>query len=78
VALDSPLDTLQRLHRLFAVTGQHVEAQLRVKHVGLQFVKRQHGDRLLPQLIQALLAAFAGRFENVDDRFSDGGAPGQG
>ena len=68
VPLHALLDQLQRLQRLFAIARQQVEAELRVEDVGLQFLERQHGDGLLLQFVEAALAAFAGRLEDVDDR----------
>ena len=54
------------LVRFFAVARQHRKRELRVEHVGLQFLERQHGDVLLLQLVQTFLAALAGGLEYVD------------
>ena len=53
--------------RLLAVTGQHREGELRVEHVGLEFLEREHRDVLLLQFVKTFLPALAGRFEHMND-----------
>src|SRR6266404_2992587 len=71
--LDALLDGVERLERLLAVAGQQIETELGVEHVLVEFLKRQRRDGLLLQLIEAALAAFAGRLEYVDDRAANRG-----
>ena len=50
-----------------AVSRQQVEAELRVEHFRFQLLEREHADGLLPQFVEAALAALAGWLENVHD-----------
>src|SRR4030088_512663 len=66
--LDAQLGVLERLRSLFAITGQHVEGELRIKNfLGLAF-KREQPDGLLLQFVHAPGPALASRLEHVRDR----------
>ena len=64
--LHALLDAFERLQRFLAVTRQHVERELRIEHIGFQFLERQHAYGLLLQFVKSALAALAGGLEYVN------------
>src|SRR5215467_12943376 len=72
MALEAELEILERARRLFAISREHVEAQLRVVDFFRLALEREQTDGLLLQFVDAGLAALAGGLEHVRDDAADG------
>ena len=74
---DPRLHRFQPCRRLGSVSGQHVEAQLRVENLLRQRLEREKLNRLPVQLIDPLFAALTRRLEDVHDRALHGVGAGE-